>query len=147
MMAYLRLDYKHYDARYLYTYGWYDDFPARVWRYQQCTELGMFNGPHPSYPYSSTLLTKENYADYCKRIFGDELPSLNTTKVPQINMDDIENVLLTSQTMDPWQYATLRNSTSEGVKTVYIDCYPDCTYGIDVYADYTDPEKQPEALM
>lgn len=88
----------------MYTYGWYDDMPARVWRYQQCTELGWFNTPHPDYPYSSTILTKETYADYCKRIFGDDVPALNITKTAQYNQLDIkaENVLLVSQTLDPW---------------------------------------------
>jgi len=54
--------------------------PSKFWRYQQCTELGWFNAPLPDYPYSSKILTKEAYADYCRRIFGDDVPALDITK-------------------------------------------------------------------
>ena len=96
--SYLRMDYKHYDSKYVHDHGWYDDMPTRTWRYQQCTEFGMFNVPSESYSYSSSLLTKEAYAEYCRRLFGADVAPLDVKKL-RMKFNELEktkNILLTS---------------------------------------------------
>ena len=70
----------------------------KPWTWQQCTELGWFNGPNPAYPISAMSLNKEVYSDYCKRIFGPTVPFHHGVVVDI----DQEDILVVHESLDPW---------------------------------------------
>jgi hypothetical protein len=50
------------------------DRSVRQWTWQYCTEWGFFQEANIYYPMRSTLVSHDYFIDFCKRIFGDDVP-------------------------------------------------------------------------
>ena len=68
---------KDYDARSLQDISLGTTKNIRQWTYQYCTEFGWYQIPNSQHPMRSNYIKSEFWPDYCKRIFGSELPPLD----------------------------------------------------------------------
>ena len=97
----------------------------------------------------SAALDMSYWPEYCKRVFGAEIPTKTDATNKFYGALDItgDNIFFLNGSEDPWQYAAMRQlthptTTQKTMSTAYIQC-DTCAHCVDFH---TPTEGQPQAL-
>ena len=113
---------------------------TRQWVWQQCFEIGGFQGPNPTYSLRGQIMDHDFWIGYCERLYGQNQTGPNIAHSQKyygsIDMA-ASNIAFVNSVEDPWKFGCMRYRqdplvTQKNIRTYYVDC-PGCAHCSDIH--------------